>query len=174
MHSITIEPVSKANAAELLAFETQNKAYFEALVGPRAPGYFEPEQFYQQIDEIALEFQQGLRFMYVIRNEIQELVGRVNLFSVVWGPFQKAEIGYRVGCEHQGKGYATGAVALALKEAFEVRGLHRIEAGTAPNNIGSQIVLIKNGFQYVGKSREVIQINGKWEDSLLFERLTEK
>ena len=47
-----------------------------------------------------------------------------------------------MGEEHQGKGYGTSAVKLVLDEAVNRHKLHRIEAGTSPNNIGSQIVLV--------------------------------
>jgi len=49
--------------------------------------------------------------------------------------------------------------------------LHRIEAGTSPQNIGSQIVLTKNGFQFVGKYSQYILKDDGWVDSLLFEKV---
>ncbi|MCK4258343.1 MAG: GNAT family N-acetyltransferase [Halanaerobiales bacterium] len=73
--------------------------------------------------------------------------------------------------QFNGKGYATEAVKSAIKEAFHKYKLHRIEAGTSPNNIGSQIALIKNGFQFVGRSRKYIKVNGRWEDSIHFEKI---
>ena len=109
--------------------------------------------------------------MYLIRNEKEELVGRVNLVSIARELFQKAEVGYRIGKEYNRKGYATEAVKLACKEGFEKYKLHRIEAGTSIKNIGSQIVLIKNGFEFIGRTRQVIKINGQWVDGILFERL---
>lgn len=38
-------------------------------------------------------------------------------------------------------------------------------------NIGSQIVLIKNGFQFVGKYSQYILKDDGWADSLLFEKV---
>lgn len=109
--------------------------------------------------------------MYLIRNELGEMVGRVNLISIERGIYQKAEIGYRIGHKYNGKGYATKAVKLAIDEAFNKYNLHRLEAGTYQDNIGSQIVLIKNGFQVIGRSKEVKMVNNKWEDSILFEKI---
>ena len=79
-----------------------------------------------------------------------ELVGRVNLFGVQRGPAQKAEIGYRIAERHSGKGYARGAVALIATEAFGTHGLHRLEGVTSPENLASQLVLLKNGFAFLG------------------------
>lgn len=73
--------------------------------------------------------------------------------------------------EEQGKGYATSAVKLVLDETVNKLKLHRIEAGTSPDNIGLQIVLIKKGFQFVGRNSKYIYQNGKWQDSLNFEKI---
>ncbi len=73
--------------------------------------------------------------------------------------------------EYNGRGYATKAVKLVIDKAFNEYKFHRIEAGTSPANIGSQIVLIKNGFEFIGRTRQVININGKWEDGIMFERV---
>jgi len=62
------------------------------------------------------------------------------------------------------------SVALALAEAYGHLGLHRVEAFTAPENIGSQLVLVKNGFQLVGRVPRHFQFHGVWEDSVLFSK----
>lgn len=171
MKNITIELVSKSNAKEILDFEKENRSFFESIVPSRGDQYYEINYFMNIINGIVEEQAQGLCYMYLIRNESGAMVGRVNLVSVVRGIFQKAELGFRVGKKHNGKGYGTRAVKLAIDEAFNQYDLHRIEAGTSPQNTGSQIVLIKNGFQFVGRAKEVIKVNNKWEDSLLFEKL---
>ncbi|KZL90409.1 GNAT family N-acetyltransferase [Clostridium magnum] len=81
--------------------------------------------------------------MYLIKNHTGMILGRINLLSIVRGSFNKGELGYRIGEEHQGKGDATSAVKLILDKAVNNHKPHRIEAGTSPYNIGSQIVLIQ-------------------------------
>ena len=115
--------------------------------------------------------EKGLAYMYLIKNQNGMILGRINLISIVRGIFNKAELGYRIDEKQQGKGYATSAVKLILDKAVNNHKLHRIEAGTSPNNIGSQIVLIKNGFQFVGRYNKYIYKNGKWCDSIFFERI---
>lgn len=171
MKKITIEIVSKAHAQELLKFEEENREFFESILPARCDEYYSLNDLEKILEEVEREQEQGLYYLYLIRNKSGELVGRVNLFSIERGIFQKAEIGYRIGEKHNGCGYATEAVKLVLDEAFNKYKLHRIEAGTSPSNIGSQIVLIKNGFQFIGRTRQVIKINEKWEDGLLFEKL---
>jgi len=171
MVNITIEMILKSHAEELLEFEKENKNFFEENLLPRGERYYSLKNIEEILEEIVMEQKEGLCYMYLIRNESKEIVGRVNLSSIVGGPFQKAEVGYRIGKKYNGYGYATKAVKLVLQEAFDKYNLHRIEAGTSQSNIGSQIVLIKNGFEFVGRTRQVIKINGEWQDGINFEKL---
>ncbi len=52
-----------------------------------------------------------------------------------------------------------------------IKPIEEIDAETAPENIGSQIVLIKNGFEFIGRSKQRIYLNGRWQDSISFEKI---
>lgn len=171
MKNITIEIISKSHAEELLKFEKENREFFEENILPRADEYYSLKNIEKILGEIVKEQEKGLCYMYLIRNKFGEIVGRVNLYSIVRGLFQKSEIGYRIGKKYNGCGYATKAVKLVIEEAFNKHNLHRIEAGTSQSNIGSQIVLVKNGFEFIGRTRQVIKINGKWKDGIIFEKI---
>ena len=56
------------------------------------------------------------------------------------------EIGYGILDEFQRNGYATEAVKLAVKWAFEQPKIVAVEAETDPDNVASQKVLAKCGF----------------------------
>ena len=60
------------------------------------------------------------------------------------------EIGYGIQNEFQGRGYATGAVRLALQWAFRYPEVIAVEAETDPGNSASQRVLEKCGFRPMG------------------------
>jgi [ribosomal protein S5]-alanine N-acetyltransferase len=171
MSDINIKLLEESDAQELFAFELKNRAFFERVGFPRGDIYYELNSFNTMIKELIEEQEKGLVNMYLIKNHNGIILGRINLVSIVRGSFNKAELGYRMGEEHQGKGYATSAVKLILDRAVHNHELHRIEAGTSPDNIGSQIVLIKNGFQFVGRYNKYIYKNGKWYDSIFFERI---
>lgn len=169
--TLTINPLSVADAEELLTFELENRAFFESMIPGRPESYFDLNNLKKMLAELELEQAAGDCHLYLIRDEAGTLVGRVNLFSIVRSIFEKAEIGYRIGQVYNGMGYATEAVGLACLEAFEKHKLHRLEAATSTGNIGSQIVLLKNGFEFVGRRREAIKLHGIWQDDVLFERL---
>jgi len=93
-----------------------------------------------------------------------ELLGDVSLFQINRGALQSCLVGYTLDKEHNGNGYATEAVSLAVKFAFDELKLHRIEAGVMPENVGSIRVLEKVGFHKEGIAQKNVKINGKWED----------
>lgn len=173
MSELTLHPIAEADAAEVLRFELENRAFFERSIAGFGDDYYTLEAVTRILNERALDWREDKSYYYLIR-VAGELVGRISLFDVQRGPAQMAQIGYRVAEKHSGKGYAAAAVGLVLKDAFEVYKLHRIEAATAPKNIGSQIVLVKNGFGFWGRARSSYLLNGVWEDSVLFERVADE
>lgn len=76
-----------------------------------------------------------------------KLIGFIGLSR--WnGPFgEMVEIGWRLGSEFWGNGYATEGAKAALEYGFERCGLNEIVAFTVPANLRSQRVMEKIGMQ---------------------------
>jgi ribosomal-protein-alanine N-acetyltransferase len=72
-----------------------------------------------------------------------------------------------------GRGIATQAIDLVCAFAFGEAGLHRVEAGTLVDNVRSQRVLVKNGFRRIGLAPRYLRIAGRWQDHVLFQRLSD-
>ncbi len=100
----------------------------------------------------------------IFENDGDALVGHVVLSNVARAAWQNATLGYFVGLDHNGRGYATQGVALALRFAFGDARLHRVQAAVMPRNVASKRVLEKNAFRYEGHSLRYLEINGVWED----------
>ncbi|MFI2649550.1 GNAT family N-acetyltransferase [Micromonospora fulviviridis] len=80
----------------------------------------------------------------------------------------QAMLGYSLLPEARGRGLATRAVGLVAGWAFDV-GLARLWAGTRPENVASQRVLTKTGFQREGLLRGRLPgPDGTRVDSLIF------
>ncbi len=88
-------------------------------------------------------------------------VGVLSISNLVRGPFQSANLGYWVAQEVNGRGVGTRAVGEACRWAFGPGGLHRLEAGTLTDNIASQRVLERNGFERIGLAPSVPAHRGK-------------
>ena len=60
----------------------------------------------------------------------------------------------------------------ALTHAFKKLGLHRVQAETLLDNTPSQRVLERNGFVRYGLAPKYLNIAGRWQDHIMFQRLT--
>jgi ribosomal-protein-alanine N-acetyltransferase len=107
-----------------------------------------PEQSEAFAVRIEAKFaEQGFGFWAV------ELVGVVPFIGLVGlnvpsfdAPFMPAvEIGWRLGADHWGRGYASEAADAALRFGFDVMGLEEIVAFTAASNVRSQRVMERLG-----------------------------
>ncbi|OIV94991.1 hypothetical protein TanjilG_22188 [Lupinus angustifolius] len=82
---------------------------------------------------------------------------------------KSVELGYVLGSKYWGKGIVTQAVRLAVKAAFtEFPYLERVEALVDVENVGSQRVLEKAGFQREGVLRKYLFIKEKTRDIVMF------
>ena len=67
-------------------------------------------------------------------------------------PIRKASVGYRLLREEWGKGIATEALGILIRELLENRGIEIITASTMVENRASARVLEKNGFTLVARA----------------------
>jgi ribosomal-protein-alanine N-acetyltransferase len=174
VNKISIKPLSLDTTNKLFDFEIENRSYFKTIGLSRSDAYYDRNSFQEILKCLVEEQEKGIHYMYLVMNEQDEVIGRINLTDVIRGPLNKAELGYRIHEKHQGKGVATAAVEQILTQANSVHKLHRIEAGTSPHNIGSQTVLTKNGFRFVGTYTQYIFNGDEWTDSMLFEKVIDE
>lgn len=171
---ISIKPINISCVDELLEFETVNRKFFEKTCPPRGERYYDFNVFKSILEELIIEQDKGLVHMYLIYDKHNKIVGRVNLVDIERDDYTKAELGYRIGEEHQGKGYATEAVKLILDEAINIHSINKVVAGTSSKNTASQNVLIKNGFKLIGTQENYILLNGEYHDNVMFEKILNK
>lgn len=98
-------------------------------------------------------------------------VGGINLGGIALGPLRSGGVGYWIDEAWTGKGLATAAVEEVCRIARDELGLHRIEAGTLVDNLASQRVLAKTGFEQYGLAPRFLHIDGAWRDHRLFQRI---
>jgi ribosomal-protein-alanine N-acetyltransferase len=111
---------------------------------------------------------------FVFRNEDDALLGGCTLSNVRRGVTQCCALGYWIGERFAGQGYMTAAVRALIPFIFATLGLHRIEAACLPTNGPSKSLLIKTGFREEGLAKRYLQINGEWQDHLLFALLEDE
>ncbi|KAK4258097.1 hypothetical protein QN277_007593 [Acacia crassicarpa] len=88
---------------------------------------------------------------------------------------KSAELGYVLGSKYWGKGITTKAAKMAVETAFaEFPDLERLEALVDVENVASQKVLEKAGFQREGILRKFLFIKGKSRNMVMFSVLRDE
>ena len=107
-------------------------------------------------------------FVFLSSGGDDRLVGGITLSNIRRRAAQFVNLGYWMGQPFAGKGLMSEAVAVSLPFVFETLDLHRIHAAFLPGNMPSRRVLEKNGFVEEGFAENYLQIDGRWENHVLF------
>ena len=124
-----------------------------------------------KIDE-SLSLNDGITWGIAL-NENQELIGTIGFWRID-KPNYRAEIGYLMKMEWQGKGLMQEAMSVVISYGFGNMQLHSIEANVNPENILSKKILEKNGFVQEAYYKENYFHNGSFLDSAIYSLLTPK
>lgn len=145
----------------------RNRGFLEPYEPARASSDFTLPGVRASIAELAAARDAGVAYPFCIRAG-GVLVGRITLSQVFRRAFRNCYLGYFVAEEHNGRGYATAAVTLAVDFAFDTLGLHRVQANVMTKNPRSARVLDKAGFRKEGLALDYLQIAGRWEDHEMY------
>ena len=164
-----LRPLERRDIPALARLTRANRAFL-AATSPWRPAEHFTDQGQERAALASLEAAaNGTMLPMVIVDGRGDLVGTLNLNSIIRGAFQSASIGYWISKERNGEGFASAAVAAAKRVASDQLGLHRIQAETLVDNKASQRVLLKNGFVHYGFARDYLKLAGRWQDCELFQ-----
>lgn len=165
---VTIRPFTDGDAQEMLDLRMRNRGFF----APFEPSSVViPKNLREQRERFAAEekdWNESRGYPFAIIRADGGLAGRIAFSNVARAAWQNAVLGYFIDEAQNGRGYATDAARLALRFAFEHAGLHRVQAGVMPRNERSVRVLTKAGFRQEGIALRYLEINGVWEDHIMF------
>ena len=100
---------------------------------------------------------------------IVSLIGLVRSHRAL--TYNKAELAYWLGREHQGQGIMTEAVRRVMEFGFGELGLHKICVSHFSGNGASERLIKRLGFRYVGEQVEEFQKQGVWHSHKNYELL---
>lgn len=140
-----LQPLRADHAPAVLAFETENRAYFAGSISDRGDEYF--EHFTERHNALLADQEGGNGAYYVLVDDDGSVLGRFNL---VFADEGVADLGYRVAQGVAGRGVATGTVRDLCALAASRHGVSTLRAATSHGNVASQRVLLKAGFLPVG------------------------
>jgi ribosomal-protein-alanine N-acetyltransferase len=165
-----IRPLESSDLPALVEARIRNRDFLTEWEPTRDESFFTPAGQARELalDDAAWRTATGFPFAILDTEVGDRLIGRVALANVVRGVWQNATIGYWVSADAGSRGHATRAVELALRFAFEVAGLHRVQPAIMPRNVRSRRVVEKCGFRLEGVAARYLKINGVWEDHNLY------
>lgn len=167
---VVMRPATMEDADGLARAALRSRAHLEPWEPTRPEDYFTSRAQSARLRSQLEESRAGRAAPWVLDRD-GEIVGAVTLSTIVLGPLRSGNLGYWIGVDHIGRGLATAAVTYACASADTELGLHRVEAGTLLDNVPSQRVLTKCGFEEFGVAPEFLHINGAWRDHRLFQRI---
>ncbi|MDG4824087.1 GNAT family protein [Asanoa sp. WMMD1127] len=167
---VQIRPITPADAEPFAALNVANREFLAPFEPDRAESFYTPAGQLAMIESVRAD-------PHMHRCVIEadgEPVGMITLSVIERGPAQSANLGYWVAQAANGRGVASAATALMVRVAFDEFGLHRLQAGTLTDNVGSQKVLARNGFERIGLAPAYLRIAGRWQDHILFQLINDK
>ncbi|HEY3765335.1 MAG TPA: GNAT family protein [Gaiellales bacterium] len=166
---VTLRHLTGADAALLTRLYQQERAFMAPYDPPRPDSYFTIDGQRLELDLLERERSGDRLYRFLIEAD-GDPAGLISVSRITRGPFQNGGIGYWVAEAMNGRGVGTAAVARVCEWGFGEAGLHRLEAATLVDNIGSQTVLRRNDFTEIGLCPRYLFIAGAWRDHLLFAR----
>jgi ribosomal-protein-alanine N-acetyltransferase len=114
----------------------------------------------------------GEKFQWIVLVD-GDAAGWVTLVVSNW-EHGLAEVGYALSTAYQARGVMTDALQILLDDLFRNTLLERIEARCATENVGSQRVLEKTGFEREGRLRGYFKLRGRRVDNYLYALLRDE
>lgn len=167
MSTFTIRTLRPDDASALLAFELANRAWFERHIDPRPDAFYSLDAIHAHVAQFLLEHEQGLLHPCIIIDPDGKLIGRANLKDIDQQA-HTAEVGYRIGQQHGGKGLATAALRHLIGLAREEWQLTSLKAYAIDGNAASVRVLERCGFVRGAAVSAIAMVAGTVVDGIQF------
>lgn len=169
LHLKLLEP---REAPMMVRFRRENQNFLEPWEPTRPPEFFTQGFWEMQLSAALREFRQGSSLCLALLDPAEfEVIGVCNYTNIIRGTYQACHLGYAIAERHQGKGMMYEALDASIRYVFEEMRLHRIMANYLPHNHRSGDLLARLGFAIEGSARQLLMINGRWEDHVLTSKI---
>ena len=165
---LILRAITLQDAPQVLAMRSDERVmqYFDR---PRDTSIADAEITIQKrIDN--LQSNSGINWGITLKND-DTLIGDIAFWRIDKEHY-RAEIGYMLHPDFQGKGIMQEALTKAIDYAFNILKVHSIEANVNPLNEASIKLLERNKFVREAYFRENFYYNGKFLDSAIYSLVT--
>ncbi len=166
---LLLRPPAMIDCADWIALREKNRDHLVPFEPQWHPKSLTPRFFKLRLASQSRGWALGQSCSFLIfRRSDDVLIGGINLNNICRGAAQYASPGYWLGEEFQGVGYMHEAMDRLITYAFDGQKLHRLNAASLPHNGRSIKLLRKLGFEEEGFAKAYLQINGEWQDHILY------
>lgn len=161
-----LRPLSPDDPGALAAAADRNREHLRPWEPSRPESFFTEDGQRDFVEGRLRQVGLGLYDCWVLWHGA-EAVGAANLQNIVRGAMLGADLGYWVDHAHLRRGLGVAVVEHLVQRGRDL-GLHRLGASTMVANVPSQSVLLRCGFEEVGRIPAFLYLDGDWRDSILF------
>jgi ribosomal-protein-alanine N-acetyltransferase len=166
---MNIRTLQADDDARLLAFELENRDWFEQHVEARAAAFYTPEGVAAHIADYLRDYAAGIMHPCVLVEDDGAIIGRANLRRID-AAAGTGEVGYRIARSQARKGLASGALEHLKELARRRYGLRMLNAWIAEENLGSRRVMEKCHFTRAMLTPPIaVAVNDDSHDSYLYQ-----
>lgn len=165
-----LEPISVSMHRRLFRAVEDSRRFLEPWL-PWVPYNDSVEASLRYAEACEADFRNGTALRFAIRLRDQaDIIGAITLESIS-ELHRSADLGYWLRPTVTGRGLMTEAATRLLDFAFSSAHFHRIRCAAASDNIKSQKVIERLGFQKEGTAREAERVGGRWVTHVVYSRL---
>jgi ribosomal-protein-alanine N-acetyltransferase len=170
---VFLRPPERGDYEEWASLRARSRDFLTPWEPSWPPDALSRASFRARLTRYAEDWRTDQGYNFFMFRADERLVGGIGLSNIRRGVAETASLGYWVGEPFARRGMMSAALPLVIDFAFNRLRLHRVEAACLPHNEGSRAVLLRTGFAQEGYARRYLQIDGKWQDHLLFAILRE-
>jgi ribosomal-protein-alanine N-acetyltransferase len=142
------------------------------VTSKRIPATKEGVKKYVDLQNSYQPFEKDKVFELAIeRKEDGKVIG---LLGLIYQDHGQGEMGWALGVEYRGQGYATEAARALMDYGFNSMGLHRIHADTSTDNLAAWRIMERLGMRREGLLRGAVYEEGKWVDRYVYGMLADE
>jgi len=163
-----IKLIDMGHVPLLCQYYIRNKSHLKSWEPQRDKTFYTKEYWLHQSSEALILFKKRLAVKLVAFDKSEsQIIASCNFNNIVMGCFHACHLGYSIDKNYEGKNLMYEVIDASINYIHKEFNLHRIMANHLPNNIRSEKLLSKLGFEKEGYAKEYLKINGKWQDHIL-------
>ena len=161
---VTLRPIKLSDGRHWQKLRTANAEWLrEWDATSPLPRTDPPPTFRENTRDMLRDARAGRKLPFIVEYQ-GSMCGQLTVSDIVYGALRSAHFGYWISKEVSGRGVMTTAAALVTDYLLGPVQLHRVEIAVRPENIPSNRLAQRLGFELEGVRKSFLHINHDWRD----------